>query len=218
MPWKNTPEGRAKKAASDRIYRQTHKNTTPEFRAKKAANTRAWYQANRERALTRHKAYYQANKEREAEKRREWYKKNGDAVKAKLRATHAADPLPRRQKNRAWQIANPNAAKEILRRWKDANPERRKELGTLCAHRRRALLLKCEGSHTSKEWKDVLEAHGHRCHWCGAKGKLTRDHYIPLTRGGTNFASNLVPACRPCNSRKTDRDPVEFARSLGLLL
>jgi 5-methylcytosine-specific restriction endonuclease McrA len=32
--------------------------------------------------------------------------------------------------------------------------------------------------------------------------KATIDHMLPITRGGTNDASNLVPACHACNSKK----------------
>jgi 5-methylcytosine-specific restriction protein A len=42
---------------------------------------------------------------------------------------------------------------------------------------------------------------------------VTQDHAIPLSRGGTNFASNLLPACRPCNSRKNSKTVFEY---LGL--
>jgi 5-methylcytosine-specific restriction endonuclease McrA len=33
----------------------------------------------------------------------------------------------------------------------------------------------------------------------------TRDHIIPIAKGGTNEWSNLQPACRPCNSAKRSR-------------
>ena len=42
------------------------------------------------------------------------------------------------------------------------------------------------------------------CHWCGARATVT-DHLLPLSAGGTNDITNLVPACTPCNSRRTTR-------------
>ena len=42
------------------------------------------------------------------------------------------------------------------------------------------------------------------CHWCGNPATVA-DHLIPLSAGGTNHPANLVPACTPCNSRRTTR-------------
>lgn len=44
------------------------------------------------------------------------------------------------------------------------------------------------------------------CHYCGTPNAGTVDHVIPVARGGTNDASNLVPACGPCNYSKGGRD------------
>jgi 5-methylcytosine-specific restriction endonuclease McrA len=38
----------------------------------------------------------------------------------------------------------------------------------------------------------------------------TVDHVIPLSRGGTNFEGNLVPACRSCNSSKGTKFLIEW--------
>lgn len=38
------------------------------------------------------------------------------------------------------------------------------------------------------------------CHELIGKGQGTRDHVVPLSRGGTNEWSNLRPAHRRCNS------------------
>ncbi len=58
---------------------------------------------------------------------------------------------------------------------------------------------------------------GYRCQYCGRTGtelklreSLTRDHVIPLSRGGTNDWTNVVTACSPCNTRKANRLPAEI--------
>jgi hypothetical protein len=39
---------------------------------------------------------------------------------------------------------------------------------------------------------------------------LTRDHLIPLSRGGLNVWTNVVTACSPCNTRKSNHLPSEI--------
>ena len=53
------------------------------------------------------------------------------------------------------------------------------------------------------------------CHWCGAPA-TEADHLIEHDRGGTDTPDNLVPACKPCNSRrgnayKNKRDAIRLA-------
>src|SRR5205809_4098315 len=57
----------------------------------------------------------------------------------------------------------------------------------------------------------------YRCQYCGRtqaelrlRESLTRDHLIPLSRGGTNDWSNVVTACSACNTRKANRLPSEI--------
>ena len=50
---------------------------------------------------------------------------------------------------------------------------------------------------------------GGACVYCGARAYLSLDHLLPLSRGGTGEDTNLVTACRSCNSRKGARTPDE---------
>lgn len=54
------------------------------------------------------------------------------------------------------------------------------------------------------------------CQYCGRhrrelRGRqfLTRDHVVPVSRGGENSWENVVTACSTCNNRKGDRTPEE---------
>lgn len=83
------------------------------------------------------------------------------------------------------------------------------------AHRRRARLAEAEGSFTTAEWLSLL-AKFPACPGCSREwasiplppGRLTavtRDHVVPISKGGRNAIDNLQPLCYSCNSRKGDR-------------
>jgi 5-methylcytosine-specific restriction endonuclease McrA len=62
-----------------------------------------------------------------------------------------------------------------------------------------------KGHHTLDQWRARCEYYGYRCAYCHCglvTGKIHKDHVIPLKKGGTNWSSNLVPACGSCNSSK----------------
>lgn len=55
------------------------------------------------------------------------------------------------------------------------------------------------------------------CLYCGQsfpRHQLTRDHVMPLSRGGGDIWENVVSACFPCNSRKRNRTPQQAAMPL----
>jgi 5-methylcytosine-specific restriction endonuclease McrA len=61
------------------------------------------------------------------------------------------------------------------------------------------------------------------CMYCGRhreqlKGRqfLTRDHVVPLSRGGGNTWDNVVTACSPCNNRKGNRLPKEVGMRIQI--
>lgn len=61
------------------------------------------------------------------------------------------------------------------------------------------------------EWTALKVAYGFRCLACGQHEpdiKLTIDHVLPLSLGGTNAIGNIQPLCGPCNSSKgaTEKD------------
>lgn len=56
----------------------------------------------------------------------------------------------------------------------------------------------------------------YQCQFCGrpqmalrSRECLTRDHLVPLSRGGTNDWSNVLTACSTCNARKGHHLPDE---------
>lgn len=118
---------------------------------------------------------------------REYYKKNKERLK---------------QKNKEWRRNNLD---KILER----NRARRiRERGV-------------EGSHTNLEWENLKQKHSNKCAKCGISewdlfkiwdggrfSKLTRDHVVPISKGGTDYISNIRPLCISCNASKKDKNQV----------
>lgn len=55
------------------------------------------------------------------------------------------------------------------------------------------------------------------CLYCGLsfpRSQLTRDHVLPISRGGRDTWENVVSACFPCNSRKRNRTPQQASMPL----
>jgi hypothetical protein len=56
-----------------------------------------------------------------------------------------------------------------------------------------------------QDWKILLEDADNRCLCCGSSEfNLTKDHVIPLSKGGEDIPQNCQPLCSYCNSEKGD--------------
>jgi 5-methylcytosine-specific restriction endonuclease McrA len=56
--------------------------------------------------------------------------------------------------------------------------------------------------------QNVYTRDGYRCQYCGDKfpvSRLSYDHVVPKSAGGRRTWTNIVTACKACNSRKADR-------------
>lgn len=69
---------------------------------------------------------------------------------------------------------------------------------------------KIKWSEIVREDRLQIERGMQQCTYCGGTEGLTFDHLIPVSRGGPNIASNLVPACKSCNCSKGNKDIFEW--------
>ena len=136
----------------------------------------------------------------------------------------------RRVYSRRYRRRHPNYSSECSKKWREKHPEYigewnkrykeehpdyagnwlKTEKGRACIQRanvkRRARESEIINTLTSEEWLDILKQSDYKCAYCGISfdenNPPTRDHIIPISRGGDNVKENVVPACRSCNARK----------------
>ena len=54
-----------------------------------------------------------------------------------------------------------------------------------------------------KLWEDIKAFYHYRCAYCNKVSEhLTKDHILPISKGGADTIGNIVPACADCNRRK----------------
>ena len=63
--------------------------------------------------------------------------------------------------------------------------------------------------------ENIFKRDGFKCQYCGTEKELTLDHLVPKAKGGKTSWSNLVTACKSCNSKKGNYSPEEAGLQLS---
>jgi 5-methylcytosine-specific restriction endonuclease McrA len=142
---------------------------------------------------------------------RDWMKRNKQRARDAMRRWRSRHRERDRANKRDYYARNTDRSKAAVATYRRLNPEILRVVRTL----RRAREMKAEGHYTLAEWLALLAEYRHRCGYCGVTGKLEPDHRIPLARGGSNWISNIIPACRTCNTRKRTATESEFRARLA---
>jgi 5-methylcytosine-specific restriction endonuclease McrA len=148
-----------------------------------------------------------ASREYQREYQRRRYEANREAIIQRTRQYRETNREMVLARQRRYRQANPDKARESQRRYAKGNPD---QILTK-AHRQRARKRNAEGSHTAQEWLEVVWKQGFACATCREIKPLTRDHIIPLSKGGSNYISNIQGLCASCNSSKGAKMPDEIA-------
>lgn len=138
---------------------------------------------------------------------REYRAANLEQCRAKDRRWHHEHPLNNRAAVKRNAIKHRSWYRDYQARYKREHPE----VVRASAANRRARLANAEGSFTHDDVKKQLESQNSICFYCPRHlVKFHVDHKTPLSRGGSNWPSNIVCACAECNMKKNAKTAEEF--------
>jgi len=84
-------------------------------------------------------------------------------------------------------------------------------------HARKSRVKNTECTLTAKQWNKIIEMQNNCCNDCGREFSedlpSTRDHIIPVSKGGGLTFGNVQALCLSCNARK--RDKIDFGTAMS---
>ena len=215
-------------------YRETHKEAIAERgrrwretnKEHRAEYCRQYQQENKEAIAEQRRQYYQDNKEAIAEQQRQYYESNKEA-KAEYQRRYRErnkEAIAERRKQRYEQ--NKEIILEQCKKYRETHKEAKAEYnkqykqspkGQVIAFnsdiRRRAKEQAQGNGITVEQWKECMSFFNWQCAYSGitlSKETRSLDHIEPINKGGVNEIWNVVPMYRAYNSRKQDKDMLEW--------
>lgn len=177
--------------------------------------TREYHNKTKEKQSIRSREYRKNNREVLLEKKRAHWAANRDILVIKLRELYHRKREERLEKNRIYRenhrielaeksrIYTKEHLEEVLKRSKEYARSHSKQMLSYRQKRRAKKANAPICDFTAEQWQIMKEHYKYTCIYCDKEfQRLTQDHITPISKGGNHTFSNIVPACRKCNSRK----------------
>ena len=230
----NLPEGKIRCTDCRELLEETEENFIryydkkySKYRLKKicrkctALRSKEWRKNNHEKYEEYHQRYrktdsarlakikYRTNNKEKIKKRKKIYRMKNKAKIAEYDKEKWADPVSRNKKQKwtkEWKTKN----KKHLTLYMENYYRENKEYFLEKAHIRRQRIAKLPYDFDKADWIRAKEYFGYKCAYCGKQGALTKEHVVPVSKGGGFTVDNIIPACPHCNSSKKNRDLEEW--------
>lgn len=126
-----------------------------------------------------------------------------EKCRLRAKARYWKDPAHAAEIARKSRERHPERSREYTRQYNKSHPEWAKQWRIF-----KGINRGHHGACTIEQWMNRVSFYGWRCAYCKKTlndSTLTVDHRIPISKNGPNWPSNLVPCCKPCNSKKRDK-------------
>ncbi len=166
-----------------------------------------WRHLNQERKRKQDYAYRKRNPEKVRGYQRKYFLKNKDRI-ADYNKVYAKTKN-RRDVCRKYYQSNKGECDRRTKLWESQNPGIKVHYASV----RRARKKASETRDAKEKIREIRSREKNACLYCGkivTRKNLHIDHYIPLSKGGTHSADNLVPSCDKCNLSKSASHPHDF--------
>lgn len=127
-------------------------------------------------------------------------------------------------KNKEWAIAHPEVNRLSAKRYAQSHPDHVSAWSRLNPHkaktiknRYRANKKQAVGGHTAVEVTSLYAEQQGQCAYCGIRlfDEYQHDHVIPLSRGGSDYITNILLSCATCNQSKGNKSLSQWAETRG---
>jgi len=204
----NDEERKIRKKISSKKYRDNNKDKRHQYyldnKDEVNKKRREDHLNNPEKYKRENKRRYKRYKYRSSIYSKKNYLKHKEEFLERSKLQRLKNPKEYTKYLKEYYINHKDSIKNKSSKWKKEN---RDKVNVQC-QKRRSLKRGAEGSFTLEEWENLKKEFNLTCPICFKSEPeimLTIDHIIPLSKGGSNYITNIQPLCRSCNCSKRDR-------------
>jgi len=203
-----------KRYVSDPEYRANIRKTATEWvknnRVRSNEISHNWRVRNPYESKAVYRRHYWSHREARLALSKRLYYENIDVKHEYQHSYYDTNRRMLQRKSREYYLKFPEKRAAVTKHWLSRNPDKI----THYSSSRRARERNAEGTFTIRQWNFLKTLFNHRCAYCGCKPKrLTKDHLIPLIKGGRHSIDNIVPSCVSCNSKKNSSTSMSWLLS-----
>lgn len=136
--------------------------------------------------------------EKERQRSKKWYENNREYALLMSKEYFKKHPEVNHKASKKYRDSHIEEKKIQVKKWRQNNHGKVLE----STRKRRNIKRGTTGSHTFGEWELLKIQYGFTCPCCNKSEpniKLTEDHIVPLSKGGSDYIENIQPLCGHCN-------------------